>query len=138
MSDLGEKVFEVQYDVVCRLIPGFVTIGVYPGILNLESILNGDGDASWASRWVIALIPAYLIGFALEHISLLLVERLVFEGVVLFRLKNVNGRFATIYGKWFGKNLRKNCEIWGGCNSGKTDWSKEYSKCFQSMQCSGA
>lgn len=62
MADFSDKVFESQFDVIARLVPGAVILGMYP------LLQFGPQKPPTIPDLLLATVPAYLIGFWLEHV----------------------------------------------------------------------
>jgi hypothetical protein len=110
-----DKVHEVQFDVIGRIVPGAVVLGVC-----LQSQLSLKLE--W-SHVLGGVIPAYLLGFGVEYLSLLLIETWMPQFVRFIQRKNGIEDLKTE--KWFRRlsyalfyDFDPNDTLWERCNSG--------------------
>jgi hypothetical protein len=72
VSDFSDKVHESQFDVLGRVIPGAIVL-----LLWNPTQVNPSSTQLW--ELLVAIIPAYLIGFCLEHVSMFLIDQLLMD-----------------------------------------------------------
>jgi hypothetical protein len=111
VSDFSDKVHESQFDVLGRVIPGAIVL-----LLWNPTQVNPSSTQLW--ELLVAIIPAYLIGFCLEHVSMFLIDQLLMDPWLIEPTKK--GRWYSLLDrKWWG-HLCSAPVIWHECNSGQS------------------
>jgi hypothetical protein len=97
-----ENIPEVYFDIIARLVPGAVVIGLY--LMHDHKSIDGLGEAFFG------LVFSYALGLFLETISGLVIENYVWQP--LLKKLNQNGKLLQICKTHlFWKTIRANSEV---------------------------